>query len=109
MRIVFHRLALAWHDHIIRFGEFVRRMERLGESMVRFAQKYPELRADEGLIPSEAHRARLGRSRRAQNTLLTRLIVAADLAGIGLPQRWYERVLEYCFVQSYFAALDRHL
>ncbi|MCX8036079.1 MAG: glycosyltransferase [Candidatus Sumerlaeia bacterium] len=107
LRIVFHRPALAWHDHVIRFWEFVVRMERLGESMVRFAQKYPELRADEGLIPCEAHRTRLGRRRRLHNALLTRMIAAADLAGIALPQRWYERVLEYRFVESYFSALDR--
>jgi len=107
LRIVFHRAALAWHDHAIRFRDFVRRMDQLGESMVLLYHKCPELAADPNIIPSEGHRPLLTRAREVRMAIVASLIAAADSLGFPLPERLYQRVLEYHFVRSFLATLDR--
>jgi len=107
LKIVFHRPALAWHDHPIRFREFLERIRQMGESNVILYHKYPELHSDPNMIPSEGYRALDTRSRRLRMALMARLIAVADRLGIGFRERTYERVLEYYFVRAFFTALDR--
>jgi len=106
LRIVLHRPALAWHDHPIRFRDFLHRIRQMGESNVIFYYKYPELHSDPNIIPSEGYRALDTWRRRLRMAVMARLITVADRLGIGFRERTYERVLEYYFVRSFFAALD---
>jgi len=107
LKIVFHRPALAWHHHRIGFREFLGRIRLMGESNVIFYYKYPEMRADPNAIPSEGYRALDTPGKRLVMALAAALIAAADRLGIGLGERAYRRVLEYYFVRSFFATLDR--
>jgi glycosyltransferase involved in cell wall biosynthesis len=107
LRIAFHRPALAYHDHKIRFYDFVRRMQQAGESNVLFYHKYPELRSDPNVIPSDGYRALNTRYRRLQFALAAYFIDRLDQWEIQFPRRYYDRVLEYYFVRSYFEAFDR--
>jgi len=107
LRIVFHRPALAFHEHAIRFGEFVRRIRQMGESSLLLYRKYPEMHADHNMIPSEGYRAQARWRPRAKIAALAALIRAADRLGLPVRRRLYERVLEHHFVRSFFEALDR--
>jgi glycosyltransferase involved in cell wall biosynthesis len=107
LKIVFHRPALAWHDHAIRFREFLERVRQMGESTVILYYKYPEMHCDPNMIPSEGYRALDTRGRRLRMALLARLIAVADRCGVGFRERTYERVLEHYFVRAFFSALDR--
>lgn len=108
LRIVFRRAALAHHDHPIRFRDFLRRVQQMGESNVLFFQKYPELHSDPNAIPSEGHRRAMeGWKRRLCTWFLTRLICATDGLGIAYPERTYRWVLEYYLVRAFSAALER--
>lgn len=106
LRIVFHRPALAYHDHVIRFRDFLERMKQQGESNVIFYRKYPEKHSDPDAIPSEGYRVQFSRRRAWTMALRARFIAAADRLGIALSERTYERVLEYYYVRAFFAALD---
>jgi len=108
LNIVFFPVAVAYHDHPIRFRDFLARIRQMGESNVIFTSKYPELRADPNIVPSEGHRAKVEqRMRRLRTAAIERLVFTADRFGIPLPERMYRRVLEDHFVRAYFAALDR--
>ena len=108
LKIVFHRAALAHHDHAVRFRDFLRRIRQMGESNVLFYRKYPELHADPDIIPSEGHRRVMERwGRRLATWLLARLISATDPLGIVCSEKTYRWVLECYFVRAFSAALDR--
>ena len=107
LKIIFHRPALAWHDHPIRFGDFMLRIAQMGESNVIFHRKYPELHSDPNMIPSEGYRALDTPWRRLRMAVLARLISVADEWNVGFGERTYEKVLEFYFVRAFFTALDR--
>ena len=107
LKIVFHREALAYHDHPIHFRDFLERCRQMGESNVILYYKYPEMRSDPNMIPSEGYRALDTRWRRLRMAAMARLIEIADRFDIRFRDRTYERVLEYYFVRAYFTALDR--
>ena len=107
LKIVLHRPALAWHDHPIRFRDFLTRIRQMGESNVMFYYKYPELHSDPNVIPSEGYRRLDTWWRRLRMALMARWIEAADRRGIGFGEQTYRRVLEHYFVRAFFAALDR--
>jgi glycosyltransferase involved in cell wall biosynthesis len=108
LRIVFHRPALAYHDHRIRFRDFLGRIRQMGESTVILYYKYPELRSNYDMIPSEGHRRVMGKwRRRLAAWLLARLIQGLDAAGFWCPPEAYRYVLEHSFVRAFTVALDR--
>jgi len=107
LKIVFFPVAVAYHDHPIRFRDFLGRIEQMGESNVIFTSKYPELHSDPNIVPSEGARVRDTGARRFRTAVIERLILAADRFGIPLPERMYRRVLEDYFVRAYFAVLNR--
>ncbi|MBM3335736.1 glycosyltransferase, partial [Candidatus Sumerlaeota bacterium] len=107
LEIVFHPLAMAYHDHLIRFRDFLKRMEQQGEGMAHLYRKFPELRSDPNMIPSDGYRARFTLWRRLRFRAMVWLIALADPLRIPFPRRSYERLLEFQFVRSYFAAFDR--
>lgn len=106
-KIVYHKPALAWHNHSVRFGEFIDRMRQMGESRVLFYRKYPELHTDHDAIPSEGYRALDTRKRRLKIGALAKTIAVGDRLGIPFSEKTYFHVLEHHYVRAFFASLDR--
>jgi GT2 family glycosyltransferase len=107
LKIALHRPALAWHDHMVRFRDFLQRMQQMGESNVLFYEKYPELHNDPNVIPSEGYRRLDTPWRRLKMAAAAQVIDAADRLGVGFSDATYQRVLEFHYVRAFFKTLDQ--